>query len=141
MFVFTLILDILKDDRLTFVINKMDVSLKRKRNEENFTTKYVIDTFKEYMSDVVFKCSIKDIKDKSIIPLCGSWALYSKKFLKNKSPSDDDVEDIIEFHEELLKTSLKPTPEKCVSTCSENYVKQEAVLLKKHSNINVLEDR
>ena len=122
------------------MINKIDLSLRRKKDEENFTKDDIIKMFKEYMSDVIFECSIKDIKDKSVILLCGSWALQSKMFINNENRSLEDEECVYELTDDLLKT-LKFSYSEKRKIRSEMCVSQQAEMLKKHSNIEGLEGR
>ena len=122
------------------MINKIDLSLRRKRDEENFTKDDIIKRFKEYMSEVVFECSIKDIKDKSVILLCGSWALQSKMFINNESRSLNDEECVYELTDDLLKT-LTYSYSKKREIRSEKSVSQQAEMLKEYSNIEGLEGR
>ena len=126
-----LLLDILRDDRLTIVINKMDEALKKKRGDKRCYTKdSVISDVQKYFCTVVFQCKPEEWPKKCIIVLCSSWSLYTRIL------EEEDSQHLVD----LCRTTLLSDSSK-KSLNEEPDIKKQNQVLEECSNILELESR
>ncbi len=99
--------DILRQNRLTIVINKKDSAIERATDEDtkSYTCEEVIFEVREFLCNDVFKCTDKDLPEDSVILVSGWWALFARQH-KSSSPSELKNSSVTKVLSSLTDTTL-----------------------------------
>lgn len=98
-FVLCYFIDIIKQQRLTVVVNKMDSAMLPKFGRSPISRSKLVGRVRQYLCENIFECSDNDLPEDLIIPVCGNWAFYGRSFQIN--PTDECLTN--EIHEEFNK--------------------------------------
>ncbi len=98
--------DILRQNRLTIVINKKDSAIERATDEysKSYTCEEVIFEVREFLCNDVFKCTQKDLPEDSVILVSGWWALFARQH--KSSPSQLKQSSVTKVRSSLTGTTL-----------------------------------
>ncbi len=136
---FCCLVGILKQKRLTIVVNKIDVALKHKFGEKPLQKDDIVKKVKKFLSKKVFGCLEHDVPDDCIILVCGQWAYHSRLYLNGHDTNTELVETIDEEMTSSLKIMKSDIHKKELREEVDHKVL--ALHLLEQSNIKVLEKR
>ena len=132
-------LDIIKQNRLTIVINKMDDALSSEYDESSYSTEDVIEIVRNYFCKTIFNISPLKMPNNSVILVCGTWASYARCF--KKFQQDWKLQERIEMEAKKLLRIDDFEVTQSYPNLAEDPLDKKAELLEKCSNVKKLEDR
>lgn len=117
----------------------MDTALCDLYEETVYTKEEVISTVRGYLCKDVFGISPEDMSHKSVILVCGTWALRARLF--KKTPDDSLLQQCIDAEIAKLRTIRDFELTKEHPDSHEYPIEEKTKLLEEMSNISDLETR
>ena len=132
-------LEIIKQNRLTIVINKVDDALGSAYDESCYSAEDVINIVQNYFCKTIFNISPQQMPKNSVILVGGTWASYARCF--KKFPHDERLQKCIEMETKKLLCIDDFEVAKSYPNLAEDPLEKKAELLEQFSNVKQLEDR
>ena len=127
---------IIKQNRLTVVVNKMDTALLPKYGSTYISRKELVSKVRHHLCEKVFHCSEENLPGNMVIPVCGNWAFYGRNFQIN--PGDRVLEQQIDSEVCRICAAVNEENKKRYSEFTSD---EKAKYLESASHIDDLENR